>query len=341
MEEEKKIVKPPFSFTIQLYFLMCWVFYRSIKIIEGSSDYIANEDVLTGISFGTLLLSGISELLICIYAFFGICKALQHRSESIIILKFSTFYVGLQFLSQYLDIVSSDYRYLLWSAVLLFPVFFFYIYLFKSKRLKVYFPIAQRRFGLAGIFGLILISLGFGSSCYPSVNNSYTRHKSLPTDVSSIQLKDGQYTDGLTVFKPIKGWECDTVIKSFEVSTLHIFKNSQNQKLMITTVPGRCLSRIDYYTMLAQCSQFVMGDSINLDEICYKDSTINGNKYYSNTYSVGERDSVSKLTWTFSALISKDFYKMFTVSGFEKEGHERLEKEFEEVISSVSFSLEK
>ena len=340
MEEEKKIVKPPFSFTIQLYFLMCWLFYRSIELVEGYPDYIANEDVLTGISFGTQLLSGISDIILYIYAFVGIFKALQHKPESIIILKFSTFYIGLQFLFKLFDLVSSDSRYLLWSLVLLFPVFFFYLYLFKSKKLKEYIPICKRKFGVAGLLGLVIYFLGFWSSGYQLFNNFYTGFKSLPKDISSIQLREGQYTDGLTIFTPIKGWECDTVLKSSDVNTLHIFKNGQNQKLLMTTVPGRCISRIDYYTMLAQCSQSVMGDSISLYEICYKDSTINGNKYYSNTYKVGDRDSVSKLTWTFSALISKDFYKMFTVSGFEKDSHERLEKEFEAVLSSVRFSLE-
>lgn len=339
MDEEKKIVKPPFSFTIQLFFLMNLLILGFIRIFEGIPDY--TNYILSGFNFETLLLSEISDFLLYAYAFSGIYKGLQRNPHSITILKLALFYIVIQRLFQLLDIFSGDLRYFYSiSSLLLLFVVFFYVYLFKGKKLKEYIPSKERKFGLAGLVGILIYLIPIGMTGNEVYSKYYKAYKSLPKDMFTIRLQDGEYSDGLTIFTPVKSWECDSVITSSKSNSLHLFKTPKDENIIITTIPCRCLNRIDYYSTLAQCSNAFVGNSVQFFEIAYTDSIINGNRYYSNTYSVEKSDSVNHLTWTFSALISKDYYKMFTISGFAKDNDETLQKDIIDVLTKVEFNLE-
>lgn len=340
MEEEKKIIKPPFGFTFQLFILMNIIFLKFILLFRDILHI--SDDFLFGYRPWLFIISGVCDIFLFTYAFCGVYKALQRKKQSLTILKFSLVYIFLQRFFPLTHLITTNYRYIfsLDTLISLFILYMF-VYIVKSRKLKDFLPKKERKFGIAGILGLLIYCMSISMSGNEMYSKYYVAYKSFPTDVSNIKLEEGECSDGSTIFRPALSWTCDTIIKQPESNSFYVFKTNKDEQLLVTTIQKKCVSRIDYYYLLSYCWDNIMGDSIRLYEVCSSDSIINGNRYFSNTYLVGNQDSTNNVTWTFAGLVSNDLFKILTISGFNSKGNKDLSQDIIKVYKSADFHLEK
>lgn len=338
MEENYQKIKPSGWFTIQLFLFMVVVFMLGLGLLSSFANYW--NDAINPIETKVLVLSGIIDGFAYTYAFLSIYKALQRKPYSISMLRLSVFYVLAQLSFRMQDKIDSiiPFHTYLFIPLIIFLIVFF-IYLLKSKHLKVYIPITKRKFGIWGWIGVTTYVMVFGMYAYISGKELYKRNYSLPLELSTVILNEGEITDGLTAFIPLEIWQNDTIMGNVEDGYMHVYHTKECPNILVTALNADCKSRIDYYLILNELRSVLLPDSIRLREEEYTDSVINGNKYYLNTYSfIKEGDTIY---WTFSALMPTDYYKVMTLSSITHDSYRHSVEMSEDFMKQVRFKLEK
>lgn len=341
MEEEKTIRKPPVVFTILLFIFMILVILNLISLPKYLHIYI---DDGVGLNTSTITKAyGILELLASIFAFMSIYRALQRKPYSIVMLKFSSFYILFKFIGRLAEGIKGfnpmlkPYLYL--QGVLVLFCILFCIYLFKSKELKAYIPSKERRFGIQGWLAIGLLSLFIGFWGFYEGNTIIRINNSMRIEPKDVQLSQAEFTDGFVAFKPMAGW--NKISKEEDIFVFNIEGDSSVQIVVASPGPELCRYRTDYYTILSQAFKVQVPDSIPIKEVAFNDELeINGHKFYSNTYELGI-NRPNKLYWTFSALIDRNSYKIVTLSNFELNSYERSISMAKEFMNTVRFDLKK
>lgn len=338
MEENYQKIKPSGWFTIQLFLFMVVIFLLTIGQFNSFASYW--NDAINPIETKVLVFSGIIDALAYTYAFLSIYKALQNKPYSISMLRLSVFYILVQLIFKMQDKIGSvipSHPYFFIPLVLFLIIFF--VYLFKSKHLNAYIPKTKRKFGIWGWVGVLIYLMVFAMYAYMSGKELYKRYNSLPLELSSVILNEGESTDGLTAFKPLAIWQNDTVMGNAKDGYMHVYHTEDCPNILVTAMNAECKTRIDYYMLLNDLCSNLLPDSVRLKEEEYKDSVINGNKYYLNTYSfVKEGDTVY---WTFSALMPTDYYKVMTLSSITHDSYRHSIEMSDEFMKKVRFKLEK
>ena len=80
-----------------------------------------------------------------------------------------------------------------------------------------------------------------------------------------------------------------------------------------------------------------MPDTVKLYEVTFRDSVINGNKFYLNSYTFTD-DSI-KVFWTFAALKDVESYKITALSCFELDSLKVSVKTATDFMKTVRFDL--
>ena len=221
---------------------------------------------------------------------------------------------------------------------LLFLIFFF-IYLSCSNHLKTYIPKKNRKFGLMGVFGILIYVLVVTLYAFRSGEEIIKEKNSMPVEVADISLRNGELSDGMAAFTPLKEWKTDTVVGSEKEGMARIFHSDKCFNIFQTTVSIKCDNKIDYYQMLSECSRNQFPDSIALHEVLNRDSVIGGNKFYINSYKLQTDDFNGY--WTFSALLDHSSYKIATLSCSEPDTLNASIKYVTQFMESVRFELNK
>ena len=337
MESNNEKIKPSGWLTTFLFVFMVIVVIMAIVQYNASFNVIDNN--LQPLSTNMLIFSAVIDIAAYLYAFLGIYKTLQANSYAITIMKFSVFFVlaqvAIRSLGNIAGVPQLAVKYMLYG--LLFLLIFF-IYLFKSKHLEEYIPKQKRKFGIWGWIGVgiyVMVTVMMAVPCGEKVVKVFA---SRAIEKSEVLVEDGEFSDGLAKFRPLESWKTDTIYGADSTGYMHVF-SGDSCTIMVATVNGECTSRLDYYLIMNKMRQSLLPDTLKLKEELYRDSIINGNCYYLNSYSY--LVSSGKNFWTVSALVSSDKYKVTMMSIFEKGSPEKSLKISPEFMKNVRFDLKK
>lgn len=338
MEENCQKIRPSRWFTVQLFLYMMAIFLLAIG--QFTSFPVFMNDTINPIETKVLLFSVIIDILAYSYAFLSIYKALQGKPYCISMLRLSVFYIFVQFIFKMREMMGSGSLY--HSYMFLLPAIFFILflfYLFKSKHLNTYVPKANRKFGIWGCIGLLLYVMVLILYAYVLGGKHIKLSNSLPIELSSVDIKEGETTDGLTAFMPLKTWQADSVvIGNVKDGFMHSYHSEHNQDIRVTSLIADCNTKIHYYLLLNKLKPNQLSDSVRLKEITHKDSVINGNRYYLNSYSLCKDGDTA--FWTFSALMETGTYKIITLSSVEHKSNRHSLEMSDEFMKQVRFELE-
>ena len=334
MEDGRNNIKPPRGLTVQLFLFMLLVLVMASGLKDSFGLFFNNP--LESSNRSLLLFSGIIDLLAYSYGFLAIYKTLQRKPYSIMMLKLSVFYILIQLFFRMIGRVGDSFVYspLVFLPVLFFCLFFF-IYLYRSKNLKLYLPKSERRWGIwgwlgVGLYLLVVIMYGFYSK-----DRILMERNSKPLMGKDVIIEKDEVTDGIVAFRPLQGWKCDTIIGNDKEGYAYHYITDDSTRIYVSSVLGECRSRIDYYELL---EGFGFPDTLAMKELSFKDSIISGNRYYQNIYCF--KDDEDTVYLTLSALKDNSSYKMMTMSTVEINKHGLTDVMADSFMKDVRFKLE-
>jgi hypothetical protein len=335
MENIEQKIKPSNWFTAMLFVFMAIIFLSAI--IQYFSTLNIVDDNLVQISQREFVLSVVIDVLAYSYAFASIYNTLKAKPFSITMLKLSVVYILLQSIVRFIDnfnlVVQMPKLTLGWIAFLVI----FLIYLFISKHLEEYIPKGKRKFGIAGFVGIIIYILVFATIAARGWDTISKTIASRPVDTNSVIINEYEVCDKIAAYRPLNDWQNDTIYGNNDDGYGYLFHSEKCNKIFVCSMCGDVQKRLDYYQMMYLIRQKVMPDTVKLYEVTFRDSVINGNKFYLNSYTFTD-DSI-KVFWTFAALKDVESYKITALSCFELDSLNESVKMATDFMKTVRFDL--
>ena len=335
MENIEQKIKPSNWFTAMLFVFMAIIFLSAI--IQYFSILNIVDDNLVQISQREFVLSVVIDVLAYSYAFASIYNALKAKPFSITMLKLSVVYILLQSIVRFIDnfnlVVQMPKLTLGWIAFLVI----FLIYLFISKHLEEYIPKEKRKFGIAGFVGIFIYLLVLATIASRGWDTITKTIASRPVDNNSVILNEHEVCDKIAAYRPLNDWQNDTIYGNNDDGYGYLFHSEKCNKIFVCSMCGDVQKRLDYYQMMYLIRQKVMPDTVKLYEVTFRDSVINGNKFYLNSYTFTD-DSI-KVFWTFAALKDVESYKITALSCFELDSLNESVKNATDFMKTVRFDL--
>ncbi len=334
MDNIEQKIKPSNWFTIMLFVFMAIIFLSAI--IYYSTANILHDNINL-ISKTELILSIVIDVLAYSYAFMSIYKALQAKPYSIAMLKLSVIYILLQPIVRLLNdiniLIQVPKITLGWLAFLII----FLIFLYKSKHLEEYIPQPKRRFGFWGFAGVFIYLLVFATIVMHYYDIIYKTIASRPVDTNAVILNEYEQCDKISAFVPLANWKNDTIIGTEDDGYMYMYHSDNCNKIRVASLCGDFPKKIDYYGILKFMQTNVMPDTIKMYEVMHRDSAINGNKFYLNSYTF--TDDTLRVFWTFAAIKDAQSYKITTLSCFELDSLKESVNMTTEFMKTVRFDL--
>jgi len=335
MEKIEQKIKPSNWFTAMLFVFMTIIFLSAI--IQYFSTFNVVDDNLAKISQGEFIMSIIIDVLAYSYAFASIYNALKAKSFSITMLKLSVVYILLQSIVRFIDnfnlVVQMPKLTLGWIAFLVI----FLIYLFISKHLEEYIPKEKRKFGIAGFVGIFIYLLVLATIAPRGWDTITKTIASRPVDNNSVILNEHEVCDKIAAYRPLNDWQNDTIYGNNDDGYGYLFHSEKCNKIFVCSMCGDVQKRLDYYQMMTLIRQKAMPDTVKLREVTFRDSVINGNTFYLNSYTF--TDDTVRVFWTFAALKDVESYKLTTLSCFELDTLKESVKMATDFMKTVRFDL--
>ena len=335
MENIEQKIRPSNWFTAMLFVFMAIIFLSAI--IQYFSTLNIVDDNLVQISQREFVLSVVIDVLAYSYAFASIYNALKAKPFSITMLKLSVVYILFQSIFRFIDnfnlVVQMPKLTLGWIAFLVI----FLIYLFISKHLEEYIPKEKRKFGIAGFVGIfiyLLVLATIAPRCWDTITKTIA---SRPVDNNSVILNEHEVCDKIAAYRPLNDWQNDTIYGNNDDGYGYLFHSEKCNKIFVCSMCGDVQKRLDYYQMMYLIRQKVMPDTVKLYEVTFRDSVINGNKFYLNSYTFTD-DSI-KVFWTFAALKDVESYKITALSCFELDSLKESVQTATDFMKTVRFDL--
>ena len=335
MENIEQKIKPDNWFTAMLFVFMAIIFLS--VIIQYFSTLNVVDDNLVQISKGEFIMSIIIDVFAYSYAFASIYNALKAKLFSIAMLKLSVVYILLQSIVRFIDNFNLVFQMpKLTLGWLLFLVIFL-VYLFISKHLEEYIPKEKRKFGIAGFIGIFIYLFVFGTIVNRGWDTISKTIASRPVDNNSVILNENEICDKIAAYQPLNDWKNDTIYGNNDDGYGYLFHSEKCNKIFICSMCGEVHKRLDYYQMMYLIREKAMPDTVKLYEVTFRDSVINGNRFYLNSYSF--TDDTVKVFWTFAALKDVESYKITTLSCFELDSLKESVQMATDFMKTVRFDL--
>lgn len=335
MENIEQKIRPSNWFTAMLFVFMAIIFLSAI--IQYNSTINIYTDNLIPISKIELFLSIVIDVLAYGYAFLSIYKALQAKPYSITMLKLSVIYILSQSIVRLFDNFNLVIQFPKMTLGWILFLVIFLIFLYQSKHLDEYIPKPKRKFGFwgfAGFFIYFLVSATIVVHYFDKVSKTIA---SQPVDTNSVILNEYEVCDRIAAFVPLNNWQKDTIIGNEDNGYLFGYHFDRCNKICVGSVCGDLQNRTDYYQVLNLMRYKVMPDTVKLYEVTFRDSTINGNQFYLNSYTF--TDDTIKVFWTFAALKDVESYKITALSCFELDSLKESVKMATDFMKTVRFDL--
>lgn len=344
MEEEKTtIIKPPFWLSAQLYLFMMLVIACFVGAVSGISLY--GRGNVQHFSSGFMYAIGALDLLMYAYALTSIYKMLQRRPYSLVMLRLSLVYVGVQQLVRAyagIQFFIPTVKYV--NIVAVGWILFFLIYLSRSEKVRKYLPKKERKFGWQGAAGIGIYLLVFALFAIPNYNERKEMQRSLQVAVRQYRLKDGWYTNGYVKFRPDPAWKEENIggdMKKGE-TVFFGFRTKDHSLVTVTASPivdtllNKIQDRVDFCELVYQTFDSILSPEARLTEVAHHDEELPQGSSYMGVY----RDEGKSGYWTVAALTDKDSYKVMLLIINDKHGYDQSVKDATALMKSATFRLE-
>ena len=335
MENIEQKIKPSNWFTAMLFVFMAIIFLS--VIIQYFSTLNVADDNLVQISKVEFIMSIIIDVLAYSYAFASIYNALKAKPFSIAMLKLSVVYILLQSIFRFIDNYNLVFQMPKLSLGWLLFLVVFLAYLFISKHLEEYIPKEKRKFGIAGFIGIFIYLLVFGVLLHRGWDTISKTIASRPVDNNFVVIKENEICDKIAAYQPLNDWKNDTIFGNNDDGFGYLFHSEKCNKIFVCSMCGDVQKRLDYYQMMTLIREKVMPDTVKLYEVTFRDSVINGNTFYLNSYTF--TDDTVRVFWTFAALKDVESYKLTTLSCFELDTLKESVKMATDFMKTVRFDL--
>lgn len=334
-QEEKQFVKPPLGLSFQLFIFMMLVVISLWGATEGILTY--KEGFYEEFSVGEVYAAYTIDLVAYLYAFFGIYKTLQHQKFGIVILKFSVLYVTLQLLSKISAYTSLTPVFSYLCIPLAIGGIVFFIYIYKSKKLKEYIPLKERTFGTFGVVGIIIYLSVAVFYSYHFGCEIVKRENSKPVSITRPSLPGNYYTDGIISFKPLSSWKLDSIHrysqKEFGVS----FKADSTKSIFIITEICKCTSRLDFCQLVSASSDSALPYGSRIKETGYGEEKLGHGILYYGSYLVDTNQE--EIHWTLAVLAEHNSYKAACIMVSDSIEDAKTISEIKTFAQHVNFNL--
>lgn len=298
MPEEKKIEEFRPSGLLYVFLFI----YYSIWILQG---FGAIHHYWT-FGFESFEQYGLSEwlcfpvwLVAAFYSLYAVIKTLRGDADCITALKWSLVIVFLYTGFDQSRGKIATYNIWVWCSVFFArPLFYliFYLYLCFAKGIKRRYPKVERRFSPSGwVWGGILTAF-VAIGVYGGIKQYEISQYCKKVDVAKLNLQRGEISDGYILFNSERGWRewkqpTDTLWIDERIETLPTME-SVDSTSMIYLMSGQCYkpdarthNQIIVSTLGLLRQNEIKG---NLQEICFTDTIINGNKLMATAFIVGD-----------------------------------------------------
>lgn len=332
---EERNNKPGKVFTLLLFLFFYSITISWLAIL--SQGYTWGMDSLTNsLVPHSKIIYSVFILLFILYAYRTIIGAMKLAPWSVHALRISAIIFFLLLLQSPLRNQSAPNA--VWAFCIQILLIVLLPYTFLSRGLKSRIP--SRRLGRMGWMGLLLLAAAFMPLIWHMINQAMIMRRSMPVSVEELQLKDGELSDGLAVFRLNKGWEIDSIAVLAKGNRRLLLSNGTRIGSIVTTEvqSGYSLPRKAFQRMISRDMKNEEG-YIRQKMTYSLDTIINGSPLCMGIYSL-RKDTVQRKA-AFAALFSKDSNKVLFLSQPGKDTVLSVgKKEILEFMETVSFDTE-
>lgn len=317
MENEEKIINeftpaPLFTVLLYLYFVVLLTLGASslMHLISYKTNYFILNPSLPA---WAVLWDGAISTLNILFGIKAITLSLKGHRCAVSGMRWSLWFCFIYHFNEFYERSGpAGMRYVLIVAFIpLFYTFVFWLYMLKSKAVKEMFPKENRKKWPWGTLGKIL----FWSYLLWLLSVSYVliekKNKSKAIPPSFITLSNGEITDGLCVFKPLREWQ-----PMGESQSGHRYITTGGVSINISSDVMNSSDRLAFNEMLGR--ELLSCGISSGEEFSHFDTIMSGKKLYVSKYKITNRtDSVTNSYLMCAAFFDDESQKvaMLSVTG--------------------------
>lgn len=178
------------------------------------------------------------------------------------------------------------------------PLFYlaFYLYLCFAKGIKRRYPKVERRFSPSGWVWIGILTAFVAIGIYGGIKQYEISQYCKKVDVAKLNLPEGEVSDGYVLFNSDREWRewkqpADTLWIDERIETLPTMESADSTS-MIYLMSGQCYkpdSRTHNQIIVSTLGLLRQNEiKGSLQEICFTDTIINGNKLMATTFVVAD-----------------------------------------------------
>ena len=332
---EERNNKPGKIFTLLLFLYFYSITISWLAILSQGHTWGMDSLTSSTIPHSKIIYS-VFILLFILYVYRTIIGAMKLAPWAVHALRISAIVFSLLLLQSPLRSQSEPNA--VWAFGILILLLILLLYTFLSRSLKSRIP--SRRLGGMGWMGLLLLVAAFLPLIWHMINQTMIIRRSIPVSVEELQLKDGELSDGLSVFRLNKGWEIDSIAVFSKGNRRLLLSNGTRIGTIVTpeVQSGYSSPRKAFQRMIARYMRDE--DGYIRQKMTYSlDTIINGSPLCMGIYSL-RKDTVLQQA-AYAALFSKDSNKVLFLSQHGKDTALTVgKKEILEFMETVSFDTE-
>ncbi len=246
-------------------------------------------------------------LIAAIYSLYAVIKTLRGDADCITALKWSLVIIFLY--TGYDDTRGQIATYNIWVWSIVFfarPLFYiiFYLYLCFAKGIKRRYPKEDRRFAPSGWVWIGILMLFLTIVAIGGVKQYKIDQYCKKVDISQLNLKKGEISDGYIIFNSDRKWTewsqpKDTLWIDERIETIPTLM-SVDSISMIYLASGQCLKpdARTHNRIIVASLEILRQNELNgdLKEIAFADTTVNGNQLMATSFELSNDSIKAHLT---------------------------------------------
>ncbi len=346
--EEKMTCRPsscgndrPRSFSTTFAILLCvyfsFLFVRTINGTRGFGEQWKPNVALSDNPVIFFLLYAIN-LLWNLYGIWAVVLSLKGSDYAVKSLKMCLFchFVSFSF-SVIPGVVGEGFGAIAFAVLLAsFPLLFF-IYVCRSKALKIQFPVARRRLGVPGIVGILLYCLFFITFGYALMIPVAGYYQNRKVETAGVRLMEGELTDGRVVFTPEATWVMDSSAVIDSARDVFYFHEPQSGAQIRVAGAAEKVKPARYSYLQSIYGNQMLGTEYYVGETGYSEVDDRDYVIYVDQYRY--RKDSTDYYWTYATRLAKRTYKSVSLSVLERDSLRVSAQDAVGFLNGVTFDL--
>lgn len=329
---ETKSLGTTFSILLCIYF--CYLFRIIIGSVSQLTDQIIPEIKLSPTPVLYIVYYTTYYLWI-LYGVLAIILSLKGSNQAIRSLKLCAPIHFIGILLSALPKISYFSFSSLWLPILfVFYPLIFLLYICRSKTINEIFPKEKRHWGISGAIGIILYAVTIIILGYIAVSGALSASMSKKVDLSRLELREGELSDGRVIFTPKDNWILDSTSvlnKSMDAFYFHDVSGSSQISVVCSREeyePSRHFYIYSIYENQPLGAEFYDG------EVDYFQHEDDNTIIYVDQYRY--RKDSTYYFWTYASAIGKKNSKSIRLSILDRD---TLGISIEEVVSYLDAAI--